>query len=221
MIQSTNIDNMKEEVAKILLAIDAIKLSPRKPFTYASGILSPVYTDCRLLISYPKERTIIRDFYIKTIINSGVKPDVIAGTATAGIPHAAWIAEKMRLPMVFVRGKAKDHGRAILIEGHAEKGQNAIVIEDLISTGESCAHTAKTLRDEEIPCNDVFAIITYGMKKAQENFALHNLVLHALTDFQTVVTVAKNGGYIKKNDQQIVLDWIKDPPSWGKRMGFE
>lgn len=210
-----------QKVAKILLEIDAITLNPKKPYRYASGILSPVYTDCRILLSYPKRRKTIRDLYIKAIKDSGIKFDLIAGTATAGIPHAAWISEKMNLPMIYVRGKSKDHGKENLIEGKTEKGQIAAVIEDLVSTGDSSVNTATAVRKAGGKAPHVFSIITYGMKKSKDNFKRNRLKTTTLTTFDEVVTQAEKMGQITDKEKQVILEWAKDPPSWGMRMGFE
>lgn len=209
--------NTAEKVAKLLLDLHAVTLNVQKPFTYASGILSPVYTDCRILISYPNKRQIIRDLYLEAISKTNKQFDVIAGTATAGIPHAAWIADKLELPMIYVRGKPKDHGKGNQIEGILKNGQKVAVIEDLVSTGESSAETVGAIRNAGGICSDIFAIITYGMKKSQEVFAKNDITLTFLTDFATVVTVAKQEGYIKKEEQAIIMDWISDPSGWGSR----
>ena len=209
-----------EKTAKILLRIHAVSFNPKKPFRYSSGILSPVYTDCRLLMSYPKERTIIRNLYAQMIKSIG-KFDVVAGTATAGIPHAAWIAEKLRLPMIYVRGKAKDHGKGNQIEGKVKKNQKVAVIEDLISTGGSSVETVRAIRKEGAKSLHIFSIITYGMNKSKENLRTNGIKLISLTDFPTVVKVAEQIGYIKAKDKNIILEWAKDPSSWGKKMGFE
>lgn len=208
-----------QKVAKLLLSINAVTLNSKKPYHYSSGILSPIYTDCRLLMGYPKERTLIRNLYIKMILGAGVF-DIIAGTATAGIPHAAWIADKLNLPMVYVRGKAKDHGKGNQIEGKIKKKQKVAVIEDLISTGESSAETVRAIRREGGNASYIFSIITYGMKKSRENFNTHKIKLISLTDFPTVVKVAEKIGYIKTKDKDIILQWAKDPASWGKKNGF-
>lgn len=210
-----------EKIAKILLDKKAVTLSPKKPYRYASGILSPIYVDCRILISHPKERRIIRDLYVEAINSSKNKFDVIAGTATAGIPHAAWIAEKLKLPMLYVRGKAKDHGKGSQIEGILKKGQKAAVIEDLISTGESSIKSIKAIREAGGKASYVFSIITYGMKKAKDNFKSSKVKLVSLTDFNIVVDAAYKQKYIKEEEKNIVLDWAKNPASWGKKMGFE
>ena len=203
-----------ETVAKLLLELNAISLRPKKPFKYASGILSPVYTDCRVLMAYPDKRRLIRDFYIDAIKKSGASFEVVAGTATAGIPHASWIVDKLSLPMVYVRGKAKDHGKENLLEGIIKKGQKVIVIEDLISTGESAINSTNAVRAAGGEVSTVFAIITYGMKIAEENFKQNNLELISLTTFQDVVSQAENLRMITKNDASIIMNWIKHPNSW-------
>ena len=213
-------NNYSEKTAKILLDIKAVSFNAKKPFRYSSGILSPIYTDCRLLISNPNERRKIRDFYIKALTQFGPF-DVIAATATAGIPHAAWIADKLKLPMIYVRGKSKDHGKGNQIEGCLSKKQKVAVIEDLISTGGSSVETVRAIRKEGAKSSYIFSIITYGMKKSYENFKTNNIKLISLTDFTTVVKVAEQIGYIKFKDKSAILQWAKDPVSWGKKMGFE
>lgn len=214
-------NNTSETVAKILLELDAVTLSPKKPFRYASGILSPIYTDCRVLMAYPDKRKVIRDLYIEAIEKSGVSFDVVAGTATAGIPHAAWIADKLNLPLIYVRGKAKDHGKENLIEGIVKKGQKAIVIEDLVSTGESAINSTNAVKAAGGEVSHVFSIITYGLQKAQQNFESNILKLISLTTFKDVVEAAQEMNYISKEEMQLILDWTSDPLTWGKRMGFE
>lgn len=210
-----------EIIIKILLEIGAVSLNPKNPFKYDSGILSPVYIDNRILISYPKERRLIRDLFIDALKASGEQFDLIAATATAGIPHAAWIADKLNLPMVFVRGKAKDHGKRNRVEGVVKAGQNTAVIEDLISTGESAIDTANAVRELGGKVNYIFAIITYGMAKAKENFENNNIKLVSLTTFEEVVTMAEKLGQITEKEKGIINEWTKDPPSWGKTNGFE
>lgn len=214
-------NQIADTVAKILLELNAVTLSPKKPYRYASGLLSPVYTDCRILMAYPDKRREIRDLYIEAIKNSGVNFDVIAGTATAGIPHAAWISDKLNLPMVYVRGRAKDHGKENMMEGIIKKGQNAAVIEDLISTGESAINSVDVIRAAGGNICCVFSIITYGLKKAEENFKENNLELFSLTTFRDVVNKAQELNYIKEEDIKVILDWTSDPSGWGKKMGFE
>lgn len=210
-----------EKVAKILLDIKAVKLNPTSPFTYASGILSPIYTDCRMLISFPHERKQVIKHLVDEIKHLPITVDVVAGTATAGIPHAAWVADALELPMIYVRSKPKDHGTGSLVEGVLKKNQEAVVIEDLISTGGSSAKTVQAIRSDGGKAFHIFAITTYGMKKADEVFQNETITLHVLTNFETIVSIAAKEGYIKAEEQQLVLDWAKDPTEWGKKQGFE
>jgi orotate phosphoribosyltransferase len=151
-----------QKIAKLLLTLDAVTISPKKPYRYSSGILSPVYSDMRLLISYPQERKIVINEMASIIKKLGI-PDIVAGTATAGIPHAAYISEKLNIPMVYVRGKAKDHGKKSQIEGLFKKGQKAIIIEDLISTAGSSLETLSALKKEGGKVKNIVAIYTYTM----------------------------------------------------------
>ncbi|MDO8618869.1 MAG: orotate phosphoribosyltransferase [Candidatus Daviesbacteria bacterium] len=214
-------DKTSQKVAKILLEVSAVSLNPKKPYKYDSGILSPVYTDCRILISFPKLRKTIRNLYIEEMKKTGVKFDVVAGTATAGIPHAAWIAEKLNIPMVYVRGQAKSHGKGNQVEGVIKKGQKVAVIEDLISTAESSAETARAVRALGGKVSHVFSITTYQMKKSQDNLKINKLKLVSLTNFGEIVTQAQKMGYLNKEEMAVVLDWAKDTVGWGKKMGFE
>lgn len=207
------------KASEILLKIGAVSLNPNKPYKYASGILSPVYTDCRALISFPKERGKIIKFYLDLINLKDF--DVIAGTATAGIPHAAWIAEKLGLPMIYVRGSAKDHGKGNQIEGRLEKKHRVAIIEDLISTAESSVQTAKAIKKAGGESTTIFAITTYRMKKAKDNLKQNRLTLKTITTFEDTVRVAEKLNLISKEDIAIIMDWTSDPAGWGKRMGFE
>ena len=207
-------NEVSKTVAKLLLELGAITLNPTQPFKYASGILSPVYTDCRVLMAYPDQRSQFRDLYIDAIKQSGAVFDVVAGNATAGIPHAAWIADKLNLPMVYVRGKAKDHGKENLVEGIIKKGQKVVVIEDLISTGDSAINSVNAVRAAGGTVEIVFAIITYGMKIAEENFKQNDLKLISLTSFTDVLDEAIIQGKISESEKEIILLWIKDPDSW-------
>lgn len=219
--QDSQDKEIAERVAKVLLDVRAVTLRPQKPFRFVSGILSPVYTDCRVLISCPQERKMVIDLFLKKISALNKDFEVVAGTATAGIPHAAWISDKLNLPMIYVRSKTKDHGKGNQIEGVIRKSQKAAVIEDLISTGESSAETVRAIREVGGKASYVFSIITYGMKKSEENFKLNKIKLISLTTFRTLVGVAAKNKLIEKSDQDVILEWINDPPTWGKRMGFE
>lgn len=213
--------NISKTVAKLLLDLKAVSLNAKKPFRYSSGMLSPVYTDCRILISHPNARKQVRDLYIKAIKGTGNNFDIIAGTSTAGIPHAAWISEKMNLPMVYVRGKAKDHGKGNQIEGVLNEKQVAAVIEDLISTGESSVETAKAIRKAGGRVSHIFSIMTYGMDKSTQNFKANKVKLISLTNFEDLIQTANEFGYINKEEMSTILDWAANPTDWGKKMGFE
>lgn len=213
--------NRQEAVAKILLKLKAVSLRPNKPFRYSSGMLSPVYTDCRLLISSPQNRKKIIDYYLNAIKEEAGKFDVVAGTSTAGIPHAAWIADALNLPMIYVRSSAKDHGKGNQIEGKISKGERAIVIEDLISTGSSSIETVTAIRKTGAKADIVFSIIAYTMKKAIDNFKENKIKLISLASFSDIVNTAEEIGIINNKDKNVILQWVKDPASWGKKMGFE
>lgn len=213
-------DKASKNVAKILLSIGAVSLNAKKPFRYSSGILSPVYTDCRLIMSYPKERRIIVNLYTKSI-SSYDSFDVIAGTATAGIPHAAWIAEKLNLPMIYARNKPKDHGKGNLIEGLLKKKQKVAVVEDLISTAQSSVATANAIRDVGAIANVIFAITTYNLPESREVIEKNKVKLISLTNLSVLSSVALENKHITRKENDMILQWAKDPSSWGKRMGFE
>ncbi|MDO8269327.1 MAG: orotate phosphoribosyltransferase [Candidatus Levybacteria bacterium] len=207
-------------IAKLLLSIDAVTISPDNPYRYSSGILSPVYSDMRLLVSYPTERKIVIN-ELANIIKGLGKCDILAGTSTAGIPHAAFLAMKLDMPMVYVRGKAKDHGKKSQIEGLFKKGQRAIIIEDLISTGGSSLETLEALKHAGGKVKNIVAIFTYTMPISVANMKKAGIKLTTLTTFPQVVDMAVKMGKMKEKDKQTVLDWLKDPAGWGKKMGFE
>lgn len=209
-----------EEVAGILLDIKAITLSPGKPYRFSSGILSPVYSDLRQFMGYPKQRRAVIKHLAALIREIGI-PDFVAGTAMGAIPHAAWVSDVLDIPMVYVRNKPKDHGKQNLVEGFHKPGQTAIIIEDLISTGQSSLVSVKALRDIKCQVSTIAAIITYTMPAADKNFKDANVTLRNLTDFPTVVKVAAARKEIKETDQKVVLEWLKDSAGWGKKMGFE
>ncbi len=211
----------KREVAELLLEIKAVTLRPSKPFRYASGILSPIYTDNRLLMGYPGKRNRIIEGMAALLKEKGAELEVVAGTATAGIPHAAWLAEKLGKPMVYVRSKEKEHGKENKIEGLVKKGWMGVVVEDLVSTGGSSVNTVQALRGAGVEVNDIVAIFTYNMAAAEERFSAEKISLHALTDFSTMIEVAAEKKYISEKEKSIALEWNKSPENWGKKMGFE
>lgn len=213
-------EETSRNVAKILLSVGAVSLNTKKPFRYSSGILSPVYTDCRLIMSYPKERRIIINLFSKSISSYDFF-DVIAGTATAGIPHAAWIAEKLSLPMIYARNRPKDHGKGNLIEGVLKKNQKVAVVEDLISTSQSSIATVNAIRDVGAIANAIFAITTYNLPESKKAAVENKIKLMSLTNLSDLSFIALENKHITHKENNIILQWAKDPASWGKRMGFE
>lgn len=208
-------------IAKILCESGSIIFRPSAPFRFTSGILSPIYVDNRRLISLPKERRIVTNNFVKVVKKIGV-PDAVAGTATAGIPHAAWIAEALKIPMVYVRSEPKKHGRKNQVEGIIKRGQKVIVIEDLVSTAGSSINTIKALRKLGAKVTHEIAIYSHGLTEAQKNFAKAKVKLISLTNLTNVLDFAKKYSYLRAADQATkVLEWAKDPKGWGKRMGFE
>lgn len=208
------------KVASVLYDVGAIIFRPKQPFRYDSGILSPVYTDNRLIISHPKQREQIVNFLIAEIKKIGI-PDVVAGTATAGIPHAAFIAQKLKIPMVYVRSEPKSHGKGNQVEGAIKRGQTVIVIEDLISTAGSSVRVIEALRKLGAKVTDEVAIFTYKLKESQENLKKANVKLHFLTDLESSAKIAVEKGFLKEDQVQTILDWSKDPRSWAKNRGLE
>ncbi len=221
-MKSTNTDKERiaTEVASILYDVGAIIFRPKQPFKFDSGILSPAYTDNRLIISFPKEREKIVSYLIETIREIGL-PDVIAGTATAGIPHAAFIAQKLKLPMVYVRAEPKSHGKGNQVEGTIRRGQKVIVVEDLISTAGSSIRVAQALRKLGAKVTDEIAIFTYNFKEAEDNLKKNKIRLHNLTDLEHSAKTAVKKGFLKEDQVKVILDWAKDPHNWAKKMGFE
>jgi len=212
----TSFDDPAYKVAEFLLQIKAVKLQPDKPFTWASGIKSPIYCDNRKTLSYPKIRTYIRQHFVDIINESFVKPDVIAGVATGGIAIGALVAQDLGLPFVYVRSEAKKHGLTNLIEGDIEKGQSVVVIEDLISTGGSSLKAVEALRDRGCIVKGMIAIFTYGFDEAAQNFKKAKLKVATLTDYNTLVDAALKREYIDEKDVRSLNEWRANPAAWGE-----
>ncbi len=212
---------IETEVAELLLKAGAVILRPQKPFKFASGILSPIYCDNRLLLSRPEDRKKLADFYVKKIKEEKLMPQVIAGIATASIPWAALVAQKLDKPMIYIRKEAKDHGRENLIEGGLEKGQTVLVIEDLVSTGGTSLASVAAARKEGAVVDKCLAIFTYEMEAAIKGFSEANCHLLTLSRFSILVEVAAKKGYIKPEEIEVLKEWGKNPAEWGKKMGFE
>ena len=199
----------KDEIAQVLLKVGAVELSPDEPYTWASGIESPIYCDNRLTMSDPVGRKKIAEGLAELIRTHYPETTVIAGTATAGIPHAAWVADILQLPMVYIRSKAKEHGRSRQIEGKVKTTDKAIIIEDLISTGGSSLNAAAALRAENVAVVGIVAIFTYELTTATEAFAKEGLTYHSLTDFAALTEAAKKTGAISEDSNDSLLDWHK------------
>ncbi|WP_349410443.1 orotate phosphoribosyltransferase [Pseudalkalibacillus sp. SCS-8] len=209
---------MKEQVAKHLLDIEAVSLRPDSPFTWSSGLRAPIYCDNRLIISYPEIRSEIADFFVDIIQRHYPEVDVIAGTATAGIPHAALVAERLNLPMVYVRSKPKAHGTGSQIEGKLKSGDKVVIIEDLISTAGSALNSMHALNREGVEVLGCAAIFTYELQKGLEAISDAQLEVQTLTDFSTLVNVAVNQNRISEDVIEHLTEWCKDPQSWSKEV---
>ncbi|MBI2559065.1 orotate phosphoribosyltransferase [Candidatus Woesearchaeota archaeon] len=205
---------MPDKIAEILLNANAVILRTKPPFRWASGILAPIYTDNRILMSYPKERDFIVNSFIKLLRKNKIKFDGFAATATAGIPWAAWISQKLKKPMVYVRGESKDHGRENLVEGKIEEGKTYVVVEDLISTGSSSLNTINAVREKNGIVEYCIAIFTYELEKAKNNFDNANVKLLPLTDFTSFVKTALKKKYISSQQLSHIMDWKKHPEGW-------
>ncbi|KAF1302498.1 orotate phosphoribosyltransferase [Enterococcus sp. JM9B] len=201
-------------IAKDLLEIEAVFLSPSAPFTWASGIKSPIYCDNRITMSYPAVRKQIARGLAEKIKDFYPEVEVIAGTATAGIPHAAWVAEILELPMVYIRSKAKDHGKGNQIEGRITKNQKMVVIEDLISTGGSVLEACEAAKKEGADVLGVAAIFTYELPKGKENFEKAAMPLVTLTNYSALVATALETNYIDQKDLILLEKWKENPENW-------
>ncbi|WFA06870.1 orotate phosphoribosyltransferase [Bacillus sp. HSf4] len=204
---------MKTEIANHLLKIKAVFLRPNEPFTWASGILSPIYCDNRLTLSYPEVRDTIASGLAELIQDKFPEAEMIAGTATAGIPHAALAADRLQLPMCYVRSKPKAHGKGNQIEGAVSNGQKVVVIEDLISTGGSVLEAAAALKEAGCEVLGVAAIFTYGLDKAAAAFGEAGIAYYTLTDYDTLTEAALAEGMIKEADAVKLKEWKVNPES--------
>lgn len=207
----TNTKTTAKEIAGKLLEIGAVHLRPDQPFTWTSGIKSPIYCDNRITMSYPTVRRQIAQAFAKAIREKYPQAEVIAGTATAGIPHAAWVAEILDLPMIYVRDKAKGHGRQNQIEGALHKGQKVVVIEDLISTGGSSLKAAQAVAEEGAEVLGVIAIFSYQFPDASGLFAEAGIEASTLSNYTTLLEAAKENGVITADQESILADWRKSP----------
>lgn len=210
----TSFDDPAYKVAEFLLQIKAVKLQPENPFTWASGLKSPIYCDNRKTLSYPKIRTYIRQHFVEVINEKFGKPDVIAGVATGGIALGALVAQEMGLPFVYVRSEAKKHGLTNMIEGEIESTQTVVVIEDLISTGGSSLKAVEALREKGCNVKGMAAIFTYGFSEAEENFKNAKCKLETLTNYDTLIEAALKREYVDEKDIKSLQEWRINPAAW-------
>ncbi len=204
-------------IAEDLLEIGAVSFAPDTPFTWASGLKSPVYCDNRLTISYPAVRSRIRDGFRATLEANGIEPEVIVGTATAGIPHAAWLAGALELPMAYVRSEAKAHGTSSQIEGRIKSGTRVVVIEDLVSTGGSSGRVVEALRRKGANVAAVLAIFSYELGQSEETFRKMDLPLYTLTNFDELFTAAGARSELSDRTIRSIREWRSDPEGWSAR----
>ncbi|MED4604246.1 orotate phosphoribosyltransferase [Paenibacillus validus] len=207
---------LAEQIAADLLSIGAVALRPQQPFTWTSGLKSPIYCDNRLTISYPEVRERIAEGFVSIIREYFPDAEVIAGAATGGIPHAAWVAQKLGLPMVYVRDKAKGHGKENLIEGTIRPGQKTVVIEDLISTGGSSLKVALAVNEAGAAALGVLGIFSYQFDKAKEAFDGAGVPFETLTNYTTLLQVALAKGSIQEQDLAALQAWRANPSEYGK-----
>ena len=205
-----------KKTAELLLQIKAIKLNPSNPFTWASGWKSPIYCDNRITLSFPLIRNFLKEEIAKIVEEKYGKPDVVAGVATGAIAIGVLVAQELGIPFVYVRPEAKKHGRKNQIEGHIEKGQNVVVIEDLISTGKSSLQAVKALKEEGVNIKGMVAIFTYGFDIASSNFKDNNIELTTLSSYEYLVEQALDSKYISTKELNTLQDWRINPSKWNQ-----
>jgi orotate phosphoribosyltransferase len=209
------LSNLPETIAKSLLDIQAVALRPNDPFTWTSGLKSPIYCDNRLTMGYPDIRDMIAEGFATIINERYPDAEIIAGTSTAGIPHAAWVSQKLNLPMAYIRDKAKGHGKQNQIEGRIAAGQKVVVIEDLISTGGSSLKAAQAVREAGGEVLAVLAIFTYQFHSATKSFADEGFQLETLSNYSALIDEAVRQGLIAEADVATLQAWREDPQSFG------
>ncbi|MEI5906112.1 orotate phosphoribosyltransferase [Bacillus spongiae] len=205
---------MRKEIAEKLLEIEAVFLQPNDPFTWSSGIQSPVYCDNRLTLAYPQLRKQIATGLADLVSTHFPEAEVVAGTATAGIPHAAWVSDVLDLPMSYVRSKAKKHGKGNQIEGAIQEGQKVVVIEDLISTGGSSINAVKALEEAGCEVLGVVSIFTYELAKSAQAFEAEGIEVYSLSDFHTLLEVAVEKKIIDDKEFHSLQQWCRNPLDW-------
>ncbi len=204
----------EKAVAEKLLQINAIKLSPQQPFTWASGWKSPIYCDNRKVLSFPYVRDFIKSEMSSIIFEKFPEADMLAGVATAGIAWGAMAADQLKLPYIYVRPKPKEHGLGNQIEGNLEKGQKVVVIEDLISTGKSSLQVCDVLKAAGAEIVGMVSIFTYGFSEANEAFSAAGINYHSLTNYSTLINLAVEKGIVSADQQKTLLNWSANPSKW-------
>ncbi len=207
-------DVLAKEVAGALTSIEAIKIQPEDPFTWASGWKSPIYCDNRLSLSYPRIRTLVKESLVKLIKDKYPDTECIAGVATAGIPQGALVAEALDLPYIYIRSKSKGHGMGNQIEGVVKKGAKVVLIEDLISTGGSSLQAAEAIRAAGMDVLGMGAIFTYGFPISEDNFKKHNVDLVYLSDYETLINQMIDDGRLKPEQMETLKAWRNNPAQW-------
>lgn len=207
---------IQKEVAQLLMDIEAVCLSPQAPFTWASGLKSPIYTDNRLIMSYPQERKIIEKHLSDLIMTNFPQVELIAGTATAGISHAAFVAAELDMPMVYVRSSVKDHGKGQAIEGRVDRGTHVVLIEDLVSTGRSVLQAAEQLKNAGANVLGVVSIFNYQLERGKRAFEAAQIPLVSLTDYTTLLEVATTDDALAQYKVSL-QEWYQDPQAWSDR----
>jgi orotate phosphoribosyltransferase len=205
---------MKLEIAKALINNGCVKLSPRDPFTYASGLKGPIYCDNRLILSHVDFRNTVIESFVKTITSQSLEFDFVGGIATAGIPHAAMIADRISAKMVYIRPKPKDHGKKNQVEGDYKAGQSVILVEDLVNQGSSLAEAMFGLHSAGLKSSDCLCIVDYQMDEAKKRLKELSLNLYSLTDFEHLVEAALQLHFINSDGKNLLMDWHADPKSW-------
>lgn len=212
-------NDMAVQTANFLLTVKAVKLNNEHPFTWASGRKSPIYCDNRVTLSYPEIRTFIRQRFVDVVRETWGDVDVIAGVATGGIAQGALVAQELGKPFVYVRSEQKSHGLTNQIEGEIHAGQSVVVIEDLVSTGKSSLIAVRALREKGCVVKGMAAIFTYGLQVAADNFSQENVELMTLTDYDTLIGVAKEEEYINPDALESLAAWRVNPEKWSKEHG--
>lgn len=208
--------NHSKQLANYLLACKAVSLSPQNPFTWASGLKSPIYCDNRITLAFPEVRSFITEGLVSIIQTKYPEVECIAGTATAGIPQAALVAQVLGLPMIYVRSSAKNHGKENKIEGKLEAGQKVVVIEDLISTGGSCIEACESIKALGAEVLGVAANFTYQLQKGIENFSQARIQCETISNYRDLIEVAQEQAYISAEEQAVLMPWQQNPTAWSE-----